>query len=87
MLASSVSRAWGQHRVAVKGEANASRPGSESGAEVWDGLPRDLGDPAFDQLKQPCGTGLNKLGQALVEVSAAKGANDGDKSWGGGANP
>ena len=51
------------------------------------GFPRNLGDPALDQLKQPWGTGLNKWGRALAEVSAASGANDGDKSWSGGANP
>jgi hypothetical protein len=32
-------------------------------------------------------TGLKKLGQALVGVFTAKGANDEDKSWSGEANP
>jgi len=44
---------WGQHRVAVKkkGEANPTRPGSETGAKVQEGFPRNLGDPVIDQLK------------------------------------
>ena len=35
---------------AARGEANPDRPGSEIGAKVQEGFPRNLGDPVFDQL-------------------------------------
>jgi hypothetical protein len=34
----------------LKGEADLARPGSETGAKVQEGFPRNLGGPAFDQL-------------------------------------
>jgi hypothetical protein len=37
-----------------------NRPGSESGAKIWDGFSRNLGDPAFDQPTLASGTGLER---------------------------
>jgi hypothetical protein len=37
-----------------------NRPGSESGAKIWDGFSRNLGDPAFDQPRLASGTGLER---------------------------
>jgi hypothetical protein len=48
-----------------------NRPGSESGAKIWDGFSRNLGDPAFDQPTIASGTGLER-GQAGAEISAAR---------------
>jgi hypothetical protein len=45
-----------------------SRPGSDNGAEIWDGLSRNPGDPMFDQPKIASGTGLER-DQALVSPS------------------
>ena len=35
-------------------------PRSENGAEVWDGFPRNLGDPVFDLPTIASGTGLER---------------------------
>jgi hypothetical protein len=61
--------------LAAKGEANGDRPGSESGAKVWDGFPRNLGDAVFDPPHIASGTGLER-DQALAEVSAAR-----ERTW------
>jgi len=47
-----------------------SRPGSESGAKIWDGFSRNLGGPVFDLPTVASGTGLDR-GQARAELSAA----------------
>jgi hypothetical protein len=57
-----------------------NRPGSESGAEVWDGFSRNLGDPAFDQPTLASGTGLER-DQAL-RTSPPHGSELGEGSVG-----
>jgi hypothetical protein len=42
MLVSSLSYYGGQHRADRHGEVGLDRPGSKSGAEVWEGLSRNL---------------------------------------------
>ena len=37
-----------------------NQPGSESGAKVWDGFSRNLGDPALEQPTLASGTGLER---------------------------
>ena len=53
---SSRSQTWGQHRIDRDGEDGLDRPGSESGAKVWDGLSRNLGDPALTDCEIADGT-------------------------------
>ena len=40
----------GLHCVGREGETCADRPGSESGAKVWDGFSRNLRDPVYERL-------------------------------------
>ena len=50
MLVSLLLCARGQHCAVREGEVCADRPGSESGAKVWDGFSRNLGDPVYERL-------------------------------------
>jgi len=57
-----------------------SRPGSESGAKIGDGFPRNLGAPACDLPRIASGTGLDR-GQAGAEISAAPERTNGEDRW------
>ena len=61
------------------------RPGSESRAKVWEGLPRNLGGPVFDQFKMPTATGDKRA--RLGRKSPPPGSEPGDKDWSEEANP
>jgi len=60
------------------------RPGSKSGAEVWEGLSRNLGGPVLTDSDSRGCRGLMR-DQAHAEVSAVR-ERTGDGSWSGGAN-
>ena len=84
MLASSVSRAWGQHHVAVKVRQRRAGRDLRAGQRYGMDCPETWEILCIRPTQAALSTGL---GQALVGVFTAKGANDEDKSWSGEANP
>lgn len=87
MLASSVSRAWGQYHVAAKVRQRRAGRDLRAGQRYGMDCPGTWEILCIRPTQAALSTGLKKLGQALVGVFTAKGANDEDTSWSGEANP
>jgi hypothetical protein len=72
----------GRHCAGREGEACADRPGSESGAKVWDGFSRNLGDPVYEQLPIAGGAAAG-AGPGLRGCLRRMGANEETRSCSG----
>jgi hypothetical protein len=69
----------GRHCAGREGEACADRPGSESGAKVWDGFSRNLGDRAATLAAVPAGANPAG-GNCPVATVVISGDGEGDRT-------
>ena len=78
-LVSSLSQRWGLHQVDRHGEVSLNRPGSENGAEVWNGFSRNLGDRAATLAAVPAGANPAG-GNCPVATVVISGDGEGDRT-------